>query len=198
MYNSKWIILISSLFSDSVTKSVTLDITSITTLRNILDRVKIEMANMENPHYRAPAKYLSDNKTRMKLVMSRCKNHSLEEIAHQLKVPLPTLKAWIWNVETKKTRLLREGRVVRPSRVDCHFCRFSRIEEDESKNSPKGSFTFGLLHNICQKLIYNPWGGEGYPEETLMQEKLEKDCGLTVVFNHQYCPYLCLEDLTSD
>ena len=190
--------MISSLFSDSVSMTFTFEITPITTIRHILDRVRIEMANMENPHYRAPAKYLSDNKTRMKLVLSRCKKHSFEEIAHQLKVPLSTLHAWIFNVETKKRRLLEEGKQVRPVTVDCHFCKFYRMEEDEARSVPKGPFTFGLLHNVCQKLIYNPWGGEGYPEETLVHEKLEKDCDLTVVFNHQYCPYLCLEDLTSD
>ena len=187
--------MISSLFSDSVSMSLLLPISSITTIRNILDRVRIEMANMENPNYRAPAKYLCDNKSRMKIVMTRCKNHSLEEIAHHLKIPICTLNAWIFNVETKRKMLLREGRVLRPVTVDCHFCKFSRIEEDEPRDVPKGSFTFGLLHNVCQKLIYNPWGADGYPEETLIQEKIETNCDLTVVFNHQYCPSLCLEDI---
>ena len=173
---------------------VSLPISSNTTLRHILDRLRIEMANMENPDYRAPAKYLCDNKSRMKLVMTRCDNHSLEEIAHQLKIPLSTLNIWLFNVETNRKRNLREGRVLRPLAEDCHFCKFSRIE-DEPKSVPKGSFTFGLLHNVCQKLIYNPWSGEGYPEETLIQEKIEMNCDLTVVFNHQYCPSLCLEDI---
>ena len=175
-----------------------------TTIKDVLDQLKVLMSNMENPNYQVPARYISSAAKLMELMMTQCGKHSKKAMAKELQIPLSTVDAWIRQVEiTLNNKRLKEGRrVVFPyfSKENCHFCKFYP-NADENLVWTRGEF--GLMHNICNKLLFNPWGDDGYPEETLIQEIFEfgkklKEVSLTVVFIHQYFPSLCLENLTFD
>ena len=188
-----------------------------TSIKNILDEIKIVMSKMENPDgYELPSKYKvqSSPAKLMELMQTSCGQHSEKAMACELKVPMATLKAWKKQMETSHL-LLGFKREVRRldfspfSKEECYFCKYNENDGSEQIAKKHGSPTFGLMQDISKTLVFNPWNpSEGHPEETLIKKlflNAEKDCtDLTVVHLHQIYPHLLsiaensAENVTSD